>query len=119
MIGLIKGSCCRCRSSSDNFEMSKRVLSRASVRRFAISCFNGGAELEGGVVRRDAVMEGKALSTTCNDTAVNETCQPSRPSWHNNTPSAKLADLQSRQTLTELPEAKIRLGRIALMQIRE
>src|SRR5437588_8938392 len=45
--------------------MSSIVLSRASVRRFAISCFLKGAEYVAGIVSRDPVMEGRTPQPTC------------------------------------------------------
>src|SRR5438270_6800607 len=45
--------------------MSSSVLSRASVRRFAISCFLKGAEYVAGIVSRDPVMEGRTPQPTC------------------------------------------------------
>src|SRR6266550_1512551 len=58
--------------------MRSSVLSRASVRRSAIACFDGGAAYGAGVVRRDAVMEGKTRAANkFNDSAVPRTCQPS------------------------------------------
>ena len=53
--------------------------SRASVRRSAIACFEGGAEEGVCVVRRDAVMEGKTRSgNKCNHTAVLQSCHQIR-----------------------------------------